>query len=51
MIKAIINFIGLFSERENFDPEIRRWAETEYKKDVDYAYYMLSNGKTPYERD
>lgn len=30
------------------DQEIMRWAKSEYKKDWEHAYHMLSQGKKPY---
>ncbi len=43
MIHTII--ATLFKQRKIKDADIRKWAETEYKKDADFAYnQMITHG-------
>ena len=32
-----------------YDQQLRRWAEVEWKKDADFAYYSLKSGNSPTE--
>jgi len=40
--------MGIFNRSsKKEDVALRTWANVEYSRDKDYAYYMLSKGKTP----
>jgi hypothetical protein len=45
MIKLLTNFIR--SHTFGYDSDIRTWAEIEYKKDADRAFFQLKKGIDP----
>lgn len=48
MIATILNYFRDYLDKDAREARLRRMAEIEYKKDADYAFYMLSIGKIPY---
>jgi hypothetical protein len=45
MLEILRNYFNSFA----YDQQLRRWAEVEWKKDADFAYYSLKSGNNPYE--
>lgn len=45
MLEIFKNFFNSYV----YDQQLRRWAEVEYKKDADFAYFSLKSGISPNE--
>ncbi len=45
MLEIFKNFFNSYV----YDQQLRRWAEVEYKKDADFAYFSLKSGTSPNE--
>ena len=39
--------MGVIDTKAYDDTALKTWADIEYGKDKNYAYYMLKQGKTP----
>ena len=44
----MIAYIFKMFKKDALDQDLLRFAKREYSRDWQYAYHMLSNGKTPF---